>query len=382
MKRLRAFIISKRNIEIAVLSISVLLLAYYGCFRWERAEEISYYGEIYQALTSGEFTENILHVNADKINFINVIENFITVLFSIVFSSLISCVLIEKRDKNSIYGEAFEDFCENSTVQVKLPEHANEMVSVSMAKEIKKQRIPDDLLQTVIRKTIMPERPYYYDKCTIDVVCTIQDGILVKTISKNIYIRSYDDSYIFGKDGPSFIIASQNGMVGKEKSIEVKSASICSQDGRSRPMAVPVNSLHVSTSDVQEQLSRKQGYVRNTRISYNGELKITNKYATKVSAEYITRVPVDDLTYVFRVPCACKNLQVRYRLEGMSEYAVSGNAFGFLDDANSTLNNHKNNELEFTFDDWVFQRDGVCIGMNKKKCQVCCDESALMTVAN
>ena len=66
----------------------------------------------------------------------------------------------------------------------------------------------------------------------------------------------------------------------------------------------------------------------------------------------------------------------------MSEYAVSGIAFGFLDDANSTLNNHKNNDLEFTFDDWVFQRDGVSIGMNKKKCQVCCDESALMTVAN
>ena len=342
-----------------VILIVVLISSYLLCCFLEKQDDNEQIRIIASAVLNHEETiEQIDHPVRDAI------KNLLVIFISILLSSIVTIAFVGKNDRNAIYSDAFEDLIENSDIQIKLPEKKGNSVKFSLEKCFKEKNLPKELLETVIRKVASPDLPYYYSNCTIDILCRFEGDILVKTVKKDLYIKSYDDKYTFSKGNvdKKFIIARRRGSEGIDTPLKINKFFIyrnsIAEEETSHHSVVKVS----STSPVYKKI----GYTNAFIAYYEKDLSIGRREPTHVTVEYETRSPKDDLTYVFRVPCACEHLSFKFRFDS-DEYQLTGHAFGFFDDARETINSESENALSFVFENWIFKRDGICISIIKKE---------------
>lgn len=361
-----AYNINKKAIPVIIALLVILSISYFGCYCWEKSEEVKYVQSIITALKTGsEITI------PGTLNVISMLESLITVFFSILISSILTVLIIEKKNRDDIYSEAFWDICNNATMNIDFSRGKNSPLTFNIVQEIKKRFIPKEIITTAIQKIVSQDKEYYYLSCEMDITCKIEGDYLVKRICKIISIKSFKEKYTFSpQDNSRYILATLHGMpVNNEQPyLDVKKIQITKKrKAGANDVTLDVTSnKFIDTPDTNDFISQKQGYSKNYIVYYTDEIELTNKAETIISTEYITHAPKTDSVYTFRVPCACKKLNFTFRLEGMPEYRLTGNAFGFMDDAQSTFNSHKDNELSYRFEDWIFQRDGICISIMKK----------------
>lgn len=343
-----AYTIDKKVYTALAILIPILILSYFGCICWENSVNSSYL----EAIKQGEVIKT-----PAVLNFITFLESLITIVFSVFLSSVLTAFIISKREKNDIYRDAFVDMIDKTIMEITIPEDSESRILANLKKTIGVGHIPANMTETVIRKALLPQQCYYYQNCEIDIKCHVEDGYLVKQIMKNMFVRSYEPTCVIKKG--AFNFASQCGQKGVKDALVISDIKVLC-DGKSAEPA-----YKIGTQNIKDNLSVKQGYIKKHIAYCDEDFSLYGDKTTKVTVSYITRVPLSDLTYVFRVPCSCKHLHLQCHLSGMDNYSIRGYAFGFMDDARNTVSGKEKTECEFALEDWAFYGDGACFIITK-----------------
>lgn len=342
------FTISKRTYTILAIATIILLAAYFGCICWESSVNSDYIESVRQ----GDVLQS-----PGVLNFITFLESLITIIFSVFLSSVITTFIMSKREKNDIYKDAFSDMIDNVKMQVVLPEKPRTEVVAEFKKTVDAGNVPSDMVNTVIKKALLPKQKYYYQNCVVKIKCRINGAYLEKEIMKDMFVKSYEPVLDFGPG--EFKFASQCGLDGVDTPLSIKNITVSCKGESAKPK------YKVRTQKIKDDLAIKQGYVNENIAFFEENFQLHADEATKISTYYTTRVPLRDLTYVFRVPCSCKHLSLSCQLVEMKNYSISGSAFGFLDDAKDTLSGESKMECKLDLEDWSFYGDGACFTISK-----------------
>lgn len=330
--------------------ILILFFAYYGVYCWELTENAKYLENV----SKGQYDTTV------QMNVIAFLENVIAIIISVVISSFLTTLFLEKKSRNEIYSDAVSDIINQSNL--KLHFNSADSISLSLQNRLTNNSIPSDIAECIGKKIFVPNTEYYYSNCSIKIECKVLDNCIEKTIKKEMKIRSYKQTHVFGK-GNYFIVARQrtSPKLG-DKQLECETVQIRSS---TITKTFDKEDLHPIKTVQLDELSKRQGFTSQYEYQIPQEIKISNDEDLTVTVIYKTRTPLDDLDYVFRVPCACKSLHFDYSV--MTDgYEVNGYAFGFLDDANYSVNEKENkSNIQIDFRDWIFFRDGICVNIKK-----------------
>lgn len=307
-------------------------------------------------------------IKLKKITYIiDLIEMLLTIFASMLISSVITTMLVGKKEKDEIYSEAVEDLIMGSDVKMEISEKGSVYQS-DFFKELQTKKLPKDMIETAIKELSISNIPYYYEKCDMEINCRISKNgkNLIKEIKKEITIYSFDNTYVYSAEEKEdmFVLAAMNSIPKIKEPIKVLELQV-SLPGK-KLKKCNEESYMIDKKKTESDLTRKQGYAETNTVYLKETLKLSSTKPTKIKIIYQTTVSLSDLDYVFRLPCACHFLEVNFHLKDMTDYRLCGYAFGFLDDASSTLNFDSDDEMVFSFNKWVFRYDGVCISIKEK----------------
>lgn len=349
-KILRKYKINTSAIITLGIASIVLLIVY--CF-------LSYFENNFSIPTMLQAQSENTSDSLKILNIINTVNNFLLVILSMVVSSFLSALLIDTTSKNNIVSDLLiNDVFSNCDFYSILGKEQKQKVLKSLEKELyfSEKPIFHDMYSS-IRET-MNEQIHdniYLENCSISIKCKILDKYIEKEVSKTIGIKSYN----------KFFRLSEFPIVSRAYSESVP----C------KPMDIDkliINGELINTNDIilkgvteETPLEAKNGYTTVNQFVYSKNIDVNNEKETKIEIRYRTRVPLNDKTYTYRLPHACKSLVFDFSLSGEeshNSYRLNTVAFGFIDDAKNTPN-ISNDKLstKITFNNWIFPNDGVTV---------------------
>lgn len=343
--KLNAYELNKKAKTILGVIIFVLVIGYLGVIIWEENETAKYINTV----ASGQ---KVTLSTATYI--ISFLKNLLTVAFSITISSFLTSIFLEKRNRNQIFTESFNDIVDSSNIVLNIEN--NKRVSSKLETKLPNKTIPTDMAEAVSKKIFLSEEKYYYENCKVEIVCKIIDGIVEKEIKKEMYLRSYEKEYTFDNTNP-LVLVKQTTLPGISKQLECSEVHITSNN---KDMQLSTKEYEIISDEILDPINKKQNSTSQKTLKLKKTIKINNIKSTKITIKYITRTPIDDLDYIFRVPCSCKTLDFSFRIN-TDGYKASGYAFGFLDDASTSISSNEENVVQYKFEDWIFKRDGISV---------------------
>lgn len=347
---------------ILAILIVILLISYLLCCYLDAQDDKEQLQNVVSAVKNDEYTPP---APTNDHPFRDTFKNFLVISISILLSSVVTIAFVGKSDRNSIYSEAFDDLIDKSDIKIELHDLNTEQISFLMEKKLKTSDLPSGLFETITKKIAEPDLPYYYENCKVDVSCHFDGKYFIKTVKKDLYIKSYAAEHTFSRNDSKgrFRIAQQMGMKGISSPLKVESFSVYDDQNKAIDKTAE---FAVERKTVSSPVYKKLGYTNKVSAYYKQDLTIHNTKCTHISVLYETKSAKDDLSYVFRMPCSCKQLDFKFALND-ENYRITGHAFGFFDDAKETATSGNKNELNFVFENWIFKRDGICINIIKKE---------------
>lgn len=352
-KPFKKFIINKGATIILAVLAAILAIAYWSTF--------------YQ---SSQLSVEVSNLEADSSSRDTLIEEYnnmqiwseITlVMFSLAVSSLLSTVLIEKRNSNKIVEEVFvDDFFTSEKFLELLSEEDKKKVILELEKQCGFDgcRQKSEMYLAVkekLNKPVKNNENLFYEKYHIDIKCEIKGDYIEKTIVRSVKIKSLDKRL----DLKDYVLLSISS---KEISgyIPVEITELKIED-----KSIDLKNIKQRNLKESSPIDEKRGYSEITEFYYEPKINFSNKKAVSVDMEYITRCPVNDLLYTVRMPYPCKNFNFAFNVKN-DDYVVNPSAFGFIDDGNSTPNRKNDRKtISINFNDWIFPLDGVCVHLEK-----------------
>ncbi len=283
------------------------------------------------------------------------------VVFSVIASSCLSTLFIEKRNTNKIIEEIFVDDFFTSDKFVKL---IDEKDKKSLIKALEKDILfegskeKSEMYLTVREKLNSPDKEreaLFYEKFYMDIKCEIKADYIEKKIVKNVRIKSINKSL---RATSYRLLSTTLQEIAGVSSVEFLQLKINNQ--------IKNKNVKTVTNDTISSLDKKSGYDKNIEYVYNGVLDFSNKEYIEIETQYITRCPLSDLAFACRMPYPCKNFEFKYSIVNSEEYEVIPTAFGFIDDAKNSPNHLEDRKsVSINFNDWIFPLDGVCVYLEK-----------------
>ncbi len=283
------------------------------------------------------------------------------VIFSVIASSVVSALIIEKRNSNKIIKEVFvDDFFATEEFVNLMDESQQKKLLGALEKELKFEgnNQKSEMYLTILEKlnkSVMDEGNLYYDKYYIDIKCEVKDHYIEKTIIRKIELKSMASSLKL--KSYTLLSATLKQIAGRD-SITIKQLKIDNK-------MVDIKELKTVKTEPDNSLYEKRGYDKKVAYLYEGCLNLSNKKPIEIELQYITRCPLNDLAYTCRMPYPCKNFSFQYSVKN-EDYKLSPTAFGFIDDAkNSPNHSGDRRNVTINFNDWIFPLDGVCVYLEK-----------------
>lgn len=302
---------------------------------------------------------------SNKITIIKTVNSFIVVMVSMGISGLLTSLVLDKKNIDDIYTEMFEKIKKESEVNIYFDKNSLYDVTSNVLCDKKKLPLPTDIVKYMIKKVVgTTGAGYYYKNYSVSVDCQIKEENVLKEIKKTYDIEPFDKTHRFISTSKSnrLLIITQTCLSGTGNNIKIQQITL-----NNKPLDLN-NDITCSSEKIRdEELPAKQGYREKYYYYYNKDIETSKSHPIKLSVTYSTTVSKDDLSYVIRVPRPCKKFNLSYTVNENSNYRPYGNAFGFFDDASKTLNTSNKKKLDFSFDDWIFPLDGVCIEMRKEE---------------
>lgn len=302
---------------------------------------------------------------------LNVISNFLLVGISVLSASLLSVPLIEVRDKNEMYKKhiLLDVFSSPDILEVLTRDQKEQLLKcVESNLYFDNNKMLSEMLLTVRNKIwnnsgnrSMPQNGgsgLYFEKCSYEIECTLENGMLKKSILKKIDLRSYEKQTITG-----FLLCSstsENAEDGKFSEIEGLFVNSTQKNIK--------ECVQSAISESASPFSKKCGYSKNIKYMYKKSLSISPVKPTKIALTHRTMVPETDTAFSCRLKYPCHNFEFRFSLKGEAAkyYNLNVNAFGFLEDGGDTPNRTDPTTIKVAFNNWIFPYDGVSVSLVKK----------------
>lgn len=331
----------KLKIGTFLLMLILTILCIIGCAYF------SYYLNIYEEQLKITPKYNLVALKT--------IKDIFVVISSIFGTNLLLSILIDIRSKNQIVT----DIIENDVISS--PEFYNKMDDEKKIKMLNalekhlyyKNMNVQEIFNEIRKKLNNKIKDYYYESCKYIVSCCIYDTYIEKEIIREVTIKSYDKKY----QAKEFCIGrfSSKEVDGK-KSYELKSLKI---NDEQTDLDNDIELVPCEILGLEEQNEYNISY----RIIYKKPIMFynDNDHNTTLVVKCLTRTTIDDKCSTFRVAKPCKNFALDYTLQQQTKHRLTVDAFGFLDDAKKSLNNNSKNNVHITFDNWIFENDGVVV---------------------
>lgn len=375
-KIVKAYGIDKVHLRITVYCLMALIISQFFCLYLEKIEDTNQIETIVE-YTYEKFNDNSERIHQDSnsyeiSDFIRIenvaliIKEFCMIITSILISSIFTMFIVEKKHKNEIYTSAVYDFFDETHCKVDVSDL--QKTNVEIYKQLNEKCIPNDLVEHVLTKICYAKEPFYYTKYEVTVNCTIKSNCIEKVILETINLRSYSDSYKFDSVENPYNIAEM--LYKSDKKIKLKKPLVINkfQVGNAGESAddIDIKDINLIKRNYKNNVDRQFGYNKLLSAQSPVDIEISNAEDTQISISYTTYVPLSDKIFTFRIPCACKEFKFDFRLnDDYGMYRINGNAFGFFDTANGTVNEDNNHHLTFRFNDWSFKENGVVVNITE-----------------
>ena len=330
------FFIRKNTLAIVILAILVCVALY----------SISLY----------LLTLDIVQSDSNTLYKVTVVRDVAVILLSIFGGSLISILLIERKNRNC-------DYLDDLINEVILSKDFTKNMSPSN-RELLERKLTDaendqqwEILKGIKNKLFEKNPKYYFSQCTIDVICTFKENYIEKSITKDLRLKSYEKDY---KLENFMLLQNTNTKINGLDNLEIEFVKINKE-------MLPDNALTIEETPVgkDEHVLLRNGYNTRRSFFYPQPIDLNNRKEVQVQMKYISRVDLSDHNYTSRISAHCRHYTLNFRISNNDKYKINGSAFGFMESAENTLNPQDANSLKFVFDDWIFQNDGISISFEK-----------------
>lgn len=357
-EKILKYSVGKTFIVVSIIVMVISLIGYILLLYYDNQFSI----EILSNSITNNLSSNEIKNYKNYINWLNIGEGILMLFLSVSASSILG-LLLKINENNNLYADlltndvfASKDFYdtlnENNREQILSNLESRMFFDGSKAKSDMYSYIRNSLNDSM-------EDGYYYKSCKYDIHCTIHDNYIEKSILKTVKILPITKSFTLKK----FLVAASRHtkIVGKDaftlKGIKIDSKSVEDKYIEKKPAPVL-------------DFDRKNGYTENIEVKCTKQIDLSLKTAHEIQIEYITRVPVTDLSYSCRLKHACKNYSFSFRLTDNTnkKYRLQASAYGFVDDASKTPNQTDDkNSVNIEFSGWMFPSDGVSIILKEDK---------------
>lgn len=282
-----------------------------------------------------------------------VLRDISLVISTILLTAILTGLLIEVRTKNDIYADAvLQDVVANPVFYKEFSHQTKQAMLYELERELLFSNNASilEMYGSIKRKlSTVNKDGYYFSECNYHVVCSIQDDIITKEINRTIRLRSYDPQYtiqdltVLNWTGPNHPDSDHFQLI----SIQYNS--------------VTTTNYEIVDVEPPSDVDSFCGYSISHQCKFTQEIELSSDADTRISVCYVTRVPISDNIYTCRSSVPCKNFSVDVFLENTPNYKLNAVAFGFLDSAKHSPATITDREVRISFDDWVFNKDGVSI---------------------
>lgn len=302
-----------------------------------------------------------LNINDDlsqnQVAILETLINVLTVIVSVCGVNLLFSIVIEVNSKNSLISEIIaNDVIAAPEFYQNMDNNKKDIIYKALEQSMfSKYDIMQEVYTSIRKKLMYDISDYYYNESSYSVTCSVYDNYIEKKVTSCIKLRSFDSN----KTLKNFVLGS---FVFKE----VENMESCIID------EIEINGKKLSENDYTRQnteiskLDRQNDYNSSIKYVYNHDMKLTNNSDVTITFHYITRTSIDDITSSFRVKRLCKNFSLFYEIKGNDNYRIVCNAYGFMDDADNSINNQEKSNITIKFSDWIFKYDGATVVILRK----------------
>lgn len=333
MPYLKKYKISPSSKWLILIVLVVCAVAYIMCTYYINLDEI------------GNETINVAKIQTAK--------DVLLVIISMTASNLLLGIIVEVKSKNSIVSEIIlNDVFSSPDFYKNMDEEKKKNMYNALQNELYyRNDVKNSIISEITEKIVVFLKDYYYESCGYVITCSIYDDYIEKDITKKVVLKSYDKSYTI-KD---FCIGSCSSkkIIGMD-SYEIVSFEI---DGKKIELSGNVVIKDAEMSNLGEQ----NEYDINKKFIYKKLIRVKKDKGTTIVVKCKTRTTIDDKSSTFRVVKPCKNFSLVYSIKQHDKFRLGVDAFGFLDDADESANNTSDSNINITFNDWIFEYDGVVV---------------------
>lgn len=339
--------------------LAILLLFTIGVFVYS-----SYNINIYDVASVSTLEQGVNEsiITPKQYSIFCVVKDSMTVLISILSINLLLSICIEKKSKNTMLRDIFSEEILSSEKFYDLF-NAKEKADIFSAIETNyyKDANPsfNEIHKSINSKLIEyndTNKKYIVNKCEFVIDCSVFDDYIEKSVVKKICVTPAKGKKI---NDFSILKVTSEEIHGKE-TVELKQIKV---NGK----VLSHQEYSISDDTSKNEAEQRLGYNKSKTIKLKKPLTFETDGKDKViEIRYITRVPINDLSYICRMKMPCKKFSLDFEIENTDNYRVNAYAFGFIDDGKNSINQvDKHNRIKITFDDWIFPGDGVAIALQK-----------------
>ena len=290
-----------------------------------------------------------------------VLKEVLVVVFSIIFTTLLTTWLVEVDTRNKMYRDIIcNDFLASDEFYSSLSEENQKSMLENLERNhyFKGSVEKEQMYHSITEKLHNTEKNLYYNDCEYYITCKINRTMVEKKVKRVVKLRSFTTEETLEN---YTLISSTYGSKDGIKPMELHECKI-------NDKAIPMSDITPEDVQVTKESLKNCGYDTCRTYKYNGPIKIHPDKDTVLTLAYTTYVDISDSSYACRVKYPCKNFSLTFNLDGTSakNYALSAHAFGFIDDAGKSTNGANRSAVTIKFNDWIFDSDGVAVVISKK----------------
>lgn len=284
-------------------------------------------------------------------------------LFTIMLSSVFTCMLIEVRSRNEMYGDAvLRDVVSNPAFNSALHRQAKEDLLHQLEEQVifRGNGVVADMYDSIKQKVISRrDDNYYFTECHYRIKYEVEsNGKIKRSIIKTLKIRSYEESY----EAKNLCVLVWTGLASETESLYIEPIVVTGFRKEKEEEFLPVQ----QDRDRKESIDVCSGYDVERPVVLKNALRLSSKYDTQIVVRYQYETMPDNSMHICRTSAPCKSFLVQATVASQnSDYTLRGAAFGFKDNGRRLSEGASGNSFQISFDDWVFSGDGVVVVLSK-----------------
>lgn len=289
-----------------------------------------------------------------------VIRDSLLMVTSIIATSLLTSVFIEKNRKNIDYTELIaNDIFASPEFYTNLTEENKEKVHKYLEENLfLKNPIKNQVYQSCRKKVYSNQLNYYYQELYINISYYDRETYSEKYIKRVEKIRSYNEEitvskmYLF-----SYSLSPTEGV----ENFSIISAGIGEDN---EPLEIGKDII-IEKKNERNLLLDKCGYTEVYDVYLSKEVTVLPDCDTILNIEYVSRVTDEDMSARFSVPVPTK--KYNFNFTAPQDHIVYAHAFSFLNTSRNFPNSLYRNTIAVNFDNWLLPGEGVAICVAKAK---------------